>query len=65
MTICICPDNGQEVPSNKRMLVIEPGAVRREGSVTIKDASKVHIFNKDCPVHGYRVVEEEEGKPID
>lgn len=53
---CTCPEDGQKIPSARRVLVIEPGAVIRPGH---RDASKVHIFDKDCPVHGYRVIEEE------
>ena len=39
---------------------MEPGAEVRQGNVTTRDASKVHIFDKNCPVHGYTVVEEME-----
>lgn len=59
MSACICPEDGRMVDSNRRVIVIEPGAERREGNRVIRDRNKVHIFDKDCPVHGYTVVEEE------
>ena len=60
MTECICPDDGRLVASTNRMYLMEPGAEVRQGNVTTRDASKVHIFDKNCPVHGYTVVEEME-----
>lgn len=62
MTECICPDDGRQVNSTDRMYVMEPGAEVVEGNTVRRDMSKVHIFNKHCPVHGYRVLEEEEGE---
>lgn len=59
MSACICPEDGRTIPSSRRVIVMEPGAEKREGNVTVKDLSKVHIFDKNCPVHGYTVVEEE------
>lgn len=59
MSDCICPEDGRMVPSDRRIVLIEPGAERREGNKVIRDRSKVHIFDKDCPVHGYRVIDEE------
>jgi len=56
MNECICPEDGRRVPSDRRVLVIEPGAIVREGNTIKKDTSKIHIFDKNCPVHGYTEV---------
>lgn len=62
MTACVCPEDRQTIPSTRRVIVSEPGAERRDGPVTIRDISKVHIFDKDCPVHGYWEVDTEGNK---
>ncbi len=59
MTACICPEDGRMVDSADRMYVLEPEAEIRRGGQVMRDASKVHIFDKNCPVHGYTVIEEE------
>jgi hypothetical protein len=59
MSDCTCPEDGRSVPSARRVILIEPNAERREGNKTVRDRSKVHIFDKDCPVHGYKDVTEE------
>lgn len=53
MQECICPEDGRKIPSDRRIVVIQPGAVTREGNTIKRDMSKIHIFDKDCPVHGY------------
>ncbi len=50
---CTCPEDGRTVRSDRRVYLYEPDAERREGNTVIRDASKVHIFDKECPVHGY------------
>lgn len=50
---CSCPDDGRRVPSANRVTVFEPGAEVRNGNQVMRDISKVHIFDKNCPVHGY------------
>lgn len=64
MTACICPEDQQKIPSDKRVHVYEPSASRREGNVTVTDQSKVHIFRSDCPIHGYTVLEDEKGTTV-
>lgn len=61
MTKCICPEDGRMVDSVDRMYIMEPGAEVVVGDMLTRDASKVHIYNKNCPVHGYTVLEEGEG----
>lgn len=53
MPTCICPDDGRKVPSDRRVVIFEPNAVVREGNTIKRDMTKVHIFDKQCPVHGY------------
>lgn len=57
---CICPEDGREVDSTDRVEYFLPGYIRHEGPTIIRDASKHLIFHKDCPVHGYEFIEEEE-----
>jgi len=45
-----------------RVVLFEPGAVRRDGPITTRDLSKVHIYDKTCPVHGYWEVDKEGNK---
>jgi len=52
MSECACPDDGKRVPSDRRVTLYEPGAVVMEGNTVRRDISKVHIFDKECPVHG-------------
>ena len=59
MSACTCPEDGRQVPSDRRVYLYEPGAEVREGKTIRRDSSKVHIFDKDCPVHGYTVIEYE------
>ena len=54
---CTCPSDGRQVPSTRRVTIYEPTAEIRQGNQIFRDASKVHIFDKDCPVHGYEVIE--------
>lgn len=58
MSECTCPEDGRMVDSHRRVVLMEPGAERREGNMVVRDRSKVLIFDKDCPVHGYTVVAE-------
>jgi hypothetical protein len=60
MTDCICPEDGRKVASTDRVVILEPGAERREGTKVVRDLSKVVIFDKNCPIHGYTVVDEGE-----
>ena len=55
---CTCPADGRKVPSTRRVILYEPGAEIRQGNQVLRDMSKVHIFDKDCPVHGYEVISE-------
>lgn len=51
MTNCVCPDDGQKIPSVRRIMVLMPD--------TPKGRGKAYIFDKDCPVHGYEVIQNE------
>lgn len=62
MTTCTCPEDQQKVPSMNRVVLFEPGAMRRDGPITTRDLSKVHIYDKTCPVHGYWEVDKEGNK---
>ena len=60
MSECTCPEDGRSIPAARRVYLYEPGAETRQGRAVLRDPSRVHIFDKDCPVHGYQVIEEEE-----
>lgn len=64
MSPCICPEDQQKIPSDKRLHVYAPNAVRREGATTVTDQTLVYIFRTDCPLHGYTVLEEEKGTAV-
>jgi hypothetical protein len=59
MSICTCPEDGRFTDPHRRVILIEPGAERREGNIIVRDPSKVHVYDKECPVHGYTVLTEE------
>jgi hypothetical protein len=64
MTSCTCPKDPRTVHSTKRVYLYEPGAVFRDGPLKKTDSTKVHIFSADCPLHGYTVLEPEEGSAV-
>lgn len=59
MRNCTCPEDGRLVASTNRVILLEPTAEIRDGNAIIRDRSKVHIFDKGCPVHGYTVLSSE------
>ncbi len=61
MTTCTCPDNRQTIDSGDRVILIPPDAEVRQGNMVMRDPSKVVIYHKDCPLHGYSVVEDVDG----
>lgn len=56
MPDCTCAKDWRAIPKDRRMFLEEPGAVTRQGNQVVKDASKVHVFDKDCPKHGYKEI---------
>lgn len=54
MTDCTCADDWRAIPKENRMFLEEPGAFIRQGNLIQKDPSKVLVFDKTCPVHGYK-----------
>lgn len=61
MTTCTCPEDRQMIDSGDRVILIPPDAEKRQGNMVVRDASKVVIYHKDCPLHGYSVVEATDG----
>ncbi len=64
MSECTCPEDGRMVNRDDRVYLYEPGAdvisVMPNGQQHRHlDASKVHIFHKECPQHGYKDVTDE------
>lgn len=64
MSDCTCPDDGREVDRDNRVYVYGPKAdvtiMTQQGPQRQLDASQVHIFHKDCPQHGYEVLNDEQ-----
>jgi len=59
MSSCNCATDWRAIPKDRRVFLEEPGAVMRQGNQIFKDASKVHVFDRDCPLHGYKEVLDE------
>lgn len=63
MSECICPQDGREVNRDQRVYVYGPLAdvtiMTQQGPQRQLDASQVQIFHKECPKHGYKVIEDE------
>jgi hypothetical protein len=56
MPDCKCATDWRAIPKERRVFLEEPGAVVRQGGTIHKDASKVHVFDRDCPIHGYKEI---------
>lgn len=50
---CNCPSM-DKIPADKRVIWYEPVM-----------PPVAHIWHKDCPVHGYKRIEEESGESLD
>lgn len=59
---CICPENTNDIPDEKKMMVIPPGVMLPNGKVRF---SAIAVFHADCPLHGYHVISETELEVID
>lgn len=55
---CTCPEDWRAIPKERRVELVEPGAVQFVNGQKIVDKSKLHIFDRDCEVHGYREITE-------
>lgn len=56
MTTCTCASDWRSIPKERRVILEEPGARERVGNIVSHDASKVHVFDRDCLLHGYKEV---------
>ena len=50
---CTCPDDWRAIPKERRVEVVEPGAIQFVKGQKVIDKSKLHMFDRDCKVHGY------------
>lgn len=55
---CECPEDWRAIPKERRVELMENGAVQFVNGVKIVDKTKLHIFDRDCPVHGYKEITE-------
>ena len=55
---CTCPDDWRTLPKERRVEIVEPGAVQFVGGRKIVDKTKLHMFDRDCSVHGYQEITE-------
>ena len=56
MSDCNCAKDWRAIPKERRIVLEEPNAIVREGRVVRRNADKIHIFDRDCPVHGYKEI---------
>lgn len=56
---CTCPDDWRSIPKERRVEVVMPGALQFVGGKKLVDRSKLHVFDRDCEVHGYREIKNE------
>lgn len=59
MPSCTCAKDWRAIPKDRRVFLEEPGAVTRQGNQIFKDVSKVHVFDRDCLIHGYKEVHDD------
>jgi len=62
MSDCTCAPDWRAIPKERRIVFEAPGATKRQGAVTVRDASKIFVFDRDCPQHGYKEVFDDEGQ---
>jgi len=60
MADCSCPVEWRGIPEGKRMWLIEPNAALQKRNGKVIPGPGVHVYNADCPVHGYSEIEKEE-----
>lgn len=53
MQECSCPDDWRKVPKDRRILVHVPGKLRSDG---VQESAQGYVFDKDCPLHGYKEI---------
>jgi len=56
---CTCAENWRAIPKERRIIIEEPGAATFVGGKKTVDRSKVHVYDRDCPVHGYQEILDE------
>lgn len=53
---CTCAEDWRAIPKERRVILELPGAVTFVGREKTVDRSKVHVYDRDCPDHGYREI---------
>ena len=57
---CSCPEKRrEEIRRDDRVYVIGPKADVVNGANRTINMDHIEIYHKDCPVHGYKVIEDE------
>lgn len=62
MSTCNCASDWRAIPKERRIVVELPGAVVHKNGVVHKDASKLHFFDRECPIHGYKEITDGESQ---
>lgn len=57
MSDCTCAKDWRAIPKDRRVILEQPGARVQHGAQIQVDTSKVHVYDKDCPKHGYKEIE--------
>jgi len=55
---CTCAEDWRAIPKDDRVEVVEPGAVSFVNGTKVVDKSKLHMFDRNCEVHGYQEITE-------
>lgn len=56
MAECSCHPDWRAIPKERRIVLEEPGSrIQTPGKILI-DRSKVHVYDRDCALHGYREI---------
>ena len=53
---CTCARDWRAIPKDRRITLEEPGAIIISGRQKMVDRRKIHIYDKNCPKHGYQEI---------
>lgn len=53
---CTCAEDWRAIPKDRRIILEAPGAVVIQGNQRMVDRTKIHVYDRDCPLHGYQEI---------
>lgn len=54
---CTCAADWRAIPKERRVILEEPNAIVVAEGKKVVDRNKVHVYDKECPQHGYREID--------